>query len=159
MRSIAPGQSPAWSVVNTRCPVSEARSAVRTVSMSRISPTRITSGSCRIASTRASLKLRASRPTWRWLTSETLDGWRNSIGSSIVTMKHSRVELMPSISVASVVDLPLPVGPVTITRPSRSWQNSAMRCGSPSSFLERKVLSRRRRATDVRLCWRKRLKR
>ena len=43
--------------------------------------------------------------------------WRNSIGSSIVMMCSSRVWLITSISDASVVDLPEPVGPVTSTSP------------------------------------------
>jgi hypothetical protein len=45
--------------------------------------------------------------------------WRNSMGSSTVTMCSGLVRLMMSISDASVVDLPEPVGPVTSTRPFR----------------------------------------
>ena len=40
-----------------------------------------------------------------------------SIGSSIVRMWSWRSALILSIIAASVVDLPLPVGPVTSTRP------------------------------------------
>ena len=43
--------------------------------------------------------------------------WMYSIGSSMVMMWHWRVWLILSIIAASVVDLPLPVGPVTRTRP------------------------------------------
>ena len=57
-----------WSVANTRWPVSAAVSAVEIVSRSRISPTRITSGSWRSAARSASAKLVASDPISRWLT-------------------------------------------------------------------------------------------
>ncbi|MOA44689.1 hypothetical protein D3C78_1670050 [compost metagenome] len=53
------------SVPNTKCPVSAAVSARRMVSRSRISPTRITSGSSRSAERNAVAKLRVSRWTSR----------------------------------------------------------------------------------------------
>ena len=46
-RVIVLGASFVCSVLNTRCPVSEACTAISAVSRSRISPTRILSGSCR----------------------------------------------------------------------------------------------------------------
>ncbi len=46
-RAIVLGQSLVCSVENTRCPVSAARTEICAVSRSRVSPTRITSGSCR----------------------------------------------------------------------------------------------------------------
>ena len=46
-RGMVPGASLVWSVEKTKCPVSEACMAVSAVSKSRISPTRITSGSWR----------------------------------------------------------------------------------------------------------------
>ena len=54
MRSIVCGASCVCSVAKTRWPVSAAVSAVEIVSRSRISPTRITSGSWRSAAFRAS---------------------------------------------------------------------------------------------------------
>ena len=75
-----------WRVDSTRWPVSAAESAVRTVSSSRISPIRITSGSWRRTRRIALAKLSVSEPTSRWLMIESLSRWRYSIGSSIVTM-------------------------------------------------------------------------
>ena len=49
------------SVESTRCPVSAASSAISMVSLSRISPTRITLGACRNAARKASAKLGVSR--------------------------------------------------------------------------------------------------
>ena len=53
VRSIASDELLVCSVENTRCPVSAAVIAVDIVSRSRISPTSITSGSCRSAALRA----------------------------------------------------------------------------------------------------------
>ena len=86
MRSIVCGASWVWSVAKTRWPVSAAVSAVWIVSRSRISPTRITSGSWRSAAFSALAKDWASEPISRWLTMHFLCGCRNSIGSSIVRM-------------------------------------------------------------------------
>ena len=47
----------------------------------------------------------------------------------MVMMWSSRVSLMWSIMAASVVDLPLPVGPVTTTSPLSSWQKSSTALG------------------------------
>ena len=58
-----------------------------------------------------------SSPTSRWLTSDFWLPCRNSIGSSTVMMWSARVLFTRSMSAASVVDLPEPVGPVTSTRP------------------------------------------
>jgi len=99
--------------------------------MSRISPTRITSGSWRSAAFSASPKLVASEPSSRWLTMHFLCMWRNSIGSSTVMMCSSREALIRSISEASVVDLPEPVGPVTSTSPRGLLAKSATTCGRP----------------------------
>lgn len=77
----------------------------------------MTSGSCRSACRSARAKLFVSRSTSRWVTTDFLCGWKNSIGSSTVTMCSSLVALIPSTIAASVVVLPLPVGPVTRTRP------------------------------------------
>ena len=53
---------------------------------------------------------------------------------------------MASIIVARVVDLPLPVGPVTTTSPSRSSANLSARGGSPSSANDLNTESMRLRA-------------
>ena len=133
MRSIVCGALWVCSVAKTRWPVSAAVSAVEIVSRSRISPTRITSGSWRSAARSASEKDGASTPTSRWLTMQRLWACRNSIGSSIVMMCSVRVRLIESIIAASVVDLPEPVGPVTRTRPRGFVASCSRRWGSPSS--------------------------
>ncbi len=73
-------------VPNTRWPVSAAVSARRMVSRSRISPTRITSGSSRSAERRALENDSVCGPTSRWLIRHFFDSWTNSIGSSTVRM-------------------------------------------------------------------------
>ena len=143
MRSIVLGALCVWSVAKTRWPVSAAVSAVAIVSRSRISPRRITSGSWRSAPRSASAKPIASWPTSRWLTMQRLWWWRNSIGSSIVMMWSVRVRLISSISEASVVDLPEPVGPVTSTRPRGFVVNSWSDAGQPE-LLERLDVGRDR---------------
>ena len=117
MRLMVSVASRVWSVDITRWPVSAAVSAVSMVSRSRISPTRMTSGSWRRALFSACPKLMVSTPTSRWFTIERLSRMRNSIGSSIVMMWQVSVALMWSIIAASVVDLPEPVVPVTRMRP------------------------------------------
>ena len=90
-RSIVVGALCVCSVAKTRCPVSAAVSAVEIVSRSRISPTRITSGSWRSAARRPSANVVASWPISRWLTMHVPWWCRNSIGSSIVRMCSCRV--------------------------------------------------------------------
>src|SRR6185436_14236939 len=53
------------------------------------------------------------------------------MGSSIVTIWSGAVSLMCVIIAASVVDLPLPVGPVTSTSPWGAWQMSLITAGMP----------------------------
>ena len=67
MRLTVSWASVVCSVDMTKCPVSAAESAARTVSSSRISPTRMTSGSWRMAARRAEPKSAVSSPTSRWL--------------------------------------------------------------------------------------------
>src|SRR5881398_2377625 len=98
-----------WSVENTRCPVSAALSAVSSVSMSRISPIRMTSGAWRSTWRSAALNDSVSFPTSRCEMLDRLSRCRNSIGSSIVMMFTRRLELMWWIIAASAVDLPDPV--------------------------------------------------
>ena len=82
------------SVDMTRWPVSAAWIAARTVSVSRISPIRITSGSCRSAARSALRKSWVSLPISRWLIEAMWSRCSTSIGSSIVTMCTGFVLLM-----------------------------------------------------------------
>ncbi len=66
------------------------------------------------------------------------------MGSSMVMMCSSRVSLISSIIAASVVLLPEPVGPVTMTNPRGLRVRSCSAGGSPrsSSFLMLMGMSR-----------------
>src|SRR3712207_1914991 len=108
-RSTVCGASWVWRVPKTRWPVSAAVTPSEMVSRSRISPTSITLGSCLRTCLRAWTKLFVSWFTSRWLTMHLLCWWRNSMGSSTLTMCTLRVSLILSIIDARVVDLPLPV--------------------------------------------------
>src|ERR1035441_8085375 len=113
-----------------RCgPVSAAVIAVDIVSQSRISPTMMTSGSCRITLRRASGKDTVSVPISRCETEAMLSWKRYSIGSSIVTMWTGWRSVMSLTIAASVVDLPDPVGPVTRTRPAGRSANVSITSG------------------------------
>ena len=76
----------AWIVPKTRWPVSAACRAALKVSWSRISPTRMMSGSWRTACFRAVCQSMTSMPTSRWLMIDLSSLKVNSIGSSMVTM-------------------------------------------------------------------------
>ena len=67
MRSMVSTAELVCRVPRTRWPVSAAVMAVSMVSRSRISPTRMMSGSSRRAERRALAKLAVSRPISRWL--------------------------------------------------------------------------------------------
>ena len=104
-------------VVKTRWPVSAASIDDSAVSGSRVSPIRITSGSCR-------RKVRRSWANVRPLARITGNCWMlpprsYSIGSSAVTILSSPLSFSRSAD-ASVVDLPDPVGPETIIMPLAS---------------------------------------
>ncbi len=153
IRSIVDGADCVCSVAKTRCPVSAAVSAVAIVSRSRISPTRITSGSCRSAARSASANVFASGPISRWFTIERLCRCTNSIGSSIVRMWTSRLRLISSTIAASVVDLPEPVGPVTTTSP-RGFSASVWSTGGrPSSSSVLTSVGTRRNAAPIDPRW------
>ena len=122
------------SVANVRWPVSAIRSAASTVSRSRISPTSTMSGSSRSAARSAGPNAWVSLCTSRWFTRQPLCEWMYSIGSSIVRMWSCRSALILSIIAASVVDLPLPVGPVTSTRPRGRSASLTMTGGRPRSW-------------------------
>ena len=131
--SMAWGALGVCSVVKTRCPVSAAVSTVAMVSRSRISPTRMTSGSWRRACFRPAEKDQVSMLTSLCEMKHFLFSWTYSMGSSMVTTRRRFRSFKYSIIAASVVDLPLPAGPVTSMRPrsrmarvlhtsgSRSW--------------------------------------
>ena len=159
MRLTDSAASTVWIVESTRWPVSAADSAVRTVSSSRISPIRITSGSWRSTRRSARLKEAVSSPTSRWLMIDFLSLWRNSTGSSIVTMCLASFELIWSIIAARVVDLPEPVVPVTRITPRSSEASSLITSGSSSSsaVLIWKGITRQTIETEPR--WRKALTR
>ena len=72
-RSIESAADCVCRVPNTRCPVSAAVRAHSMVSRSRISPTRMTSGSSRRIARRPAAKLSVWRPTSRWLTRASSD--------------------------------------------------------------------------------------
>ena len=75
------------------------------------------------------------------------------MGSSIVMMWSLRVLLMWSIMAASVVDLPLPVGPVTRIRP-RGSSASFVRAGGMASSSKVGMESFSRRSVAAALpCW------
>ena len=75
MRLIVEAAPDVCSVPNTRWPVSAAVMAELIVARSRISPTSITSGSCRSARRRASEKLGTSTPISRCTTIDFLCWW------------------------------------------------------------------------------------
>src|SRR5438445_10997496 len=108
-RVAALGASLVWMVDRTRWPVSEAWIAISAVSLSRISPTMMMSGSCRkndrtpLANVRPALGV-----LWAWFNR----GHWYSTGSSTVTMFLSVVLILYSVEYRVVV-LPLPVGPLT----------------------------------------------
>src|SRR2546427_5547029 len=123
------------SVENTRWPVSAALSAVSSVSRSRTSPIRITSGACRSTCRSAALNDSVSFPTSRCEMFARLSRCRNSIGSSMVMMLTRRFVLMWLISAASAVDFPDPVTPVTTTRPRGRAAISSSTGGRLSSLI------------------------
>ena len=117
MRSMVFAAELVCSVPNTRCPVSAPVSARRIVSRSRISPTKMMSGSSRSALRKALANDSVCGPTSRWLIRHFFDSCTNSIGSSMVRMWPCSFSLIWLTIAASVVDLPEPVGPVTRTMP------------------------------------------
>ncbi|OPZ71417.1 MAG: hypothetical protein BWY80_01331 [Firmicutes bacterium ADurb.Bin456] len=85
-----------------------------------------------------------SEPISLWLTRESWWLCRYSMGSSRVSICNLFSLLIRSIIAARVVDLPLPVGPVTRTRPSGFWARWVRISGRPSSLkVGMRVLSRR----------------
>src|SRR3954452_961777 len=99
---------------NTRWPVSADCTAMRAVSASRTSPTRITSGSWRRIDLRPVANV---MPAWSWIWIWLIRGKMYSTGSSIVITFMSRRLISDNVAY-NVVVLPLPVGPPTITMPN-----------------------------------------
>ena len=120
-------------VEKTKWPVSAALNAIEILSASLISPIKITSGSCLKLDFNAELKFFESLPISRWFTILFLWVWIYSIGSSKVIIWHSLFSLIKSIKLASVLDFPLPVGPVIKTNPFCFLVNSLMTSGSFNS--------------------------
>ena len=87
-RGTAPAASLVWSVEKTRCPVKADRTASSTVSPSRISPTRMTSGSCRRIDRSPEAKV---SPAFTLIWHCRMTGSSYSTGSSSVTMLRSRL--------------------------------------------------------------------
>ena len=101
------------SVANTRWPVSEASMPMDVVSLSRISPTMMMSGSARRNAFIALAKLRPALGfIWHWRRPFCVI----STGSSAVQILVSTLLSEPSTE-CSVVVLPEPVGPQTKKRP------------------------------------------
>ena len=125
-------------VAKTRWPVSAAVTASAIVSRSRISPTRITSGSSRSDGAQRVLESLGVHAQLALVDDAAACAMcRYSIGSSIVMMCSLRSWLIWLIIAASVVDLPEPVGPVTRTRPR------GFRVSSPASRGRLQLLDRR----------------
>ncbi len=98
-------------VPRTRWPVSLAASAMRTVSVSRSSPTTMTSGSSRSEALSALANDRVCEPTSRWLIIAFLRGCTYSTGSSTVMTWWVVSRLMMSTIAASVWSCRGPWGP------------------------------------------------
>ena len=107
------GASLVCNVVSTRWPVRAASIAICAVSWSRISPIRMMSGSERKIDRRAAAKVKPALGfTCTWL----MPGIRYSTGSSTVTMLTSGRTTAFNVAY-KLVDLPEPVGPLTISMP------------------------------------------
>ena len=101
------------SVLNTKWPVNAAFTAISTVSLSRISPTRMTSGSCRKNERKEAAKV---KPIFSLTFTCATPSKLYSIGSSAVRILISS-RLILCKAAYCVVVLPEPVGPVTNTIP------------------------------------------
>jgi hypothetical protein len=100
--------------LSTRWPVCAARSVIVAVSESRLSPTKMTSGSWRRTERSVSAK---PSPAFSFTSTCEIPARRCSIGFSMVTMLR-RESAMSWSSPCAVVLLPLPVGPLMRIMPS-----------------------------------------
>ena len=121
----------ACSVARHKWPVSANWIPYSMVSLSRISPIRMTSGACRSVFFNAACQDSVSTPTSRWVITQPLCGCTYSTGSSIETMWPREFSLRWPIIAASVVDLPEPVPPTMIQRP-RLFMTTSFRIGGKS---------------------------
>src|SRR5881392_342338 len=132
-----------WSVENTRCPVSAALSAVSSVSISRISPIRITSGACRSTWRSAALNESVSFPTSRCEMLDRLSRCRNSIGSSSTGGRFKSRMVLTSYGIARNANATVPRCWYTLVRnrptPGTPMAKSASLC-SANSFTCRGVM-------------------
>src|SRR4051812_32464463 len=85
---------------------------------------------------------------------ERLSRWRNSIGSSIVTMCFEWKRLIWSIIAASVEDLPEPVVPVRRMMPRSSSAICEITSGRPSCSIERISCGIARQTSEITPRWR-----
>ena len=154
MRSTVCTASGVWMVASTRCPVSAAVSAVEIVSRSRISPITTTSGSWRSTWRRASPKLWVSLVISRCFTMLRRLRWMNSMGSSTVMIIRCCSSLIWLMMAASVLVLPLPVGPVTNIRPLVLRAISSTTGGTPSWRSPRILSCTTRKAASTPPRWR-----
>ena len=120
--------------------------AVAADSASRISPRKMTSGSCRRERRSPSAKVGVSMPTSRCVKSEAFDSKIYSPGSSIVTIWRRTDWLIASSAAATVVDFPDPVGPETMIIPAgRPLHSRSSSVGTPSvsnTGISRRILRR-----------------
>src|SRR2546429_2516601 len=131
-------------VASTRCPVSENWMPYSMVSRSRISPIRITSGAWRRVFLSAECQESVSTPSSRCVIPQPLWVCTYSTGSSMVTRCPRVLSLRYPTIVASVVDLPEPVPPTTITSP-RLLSTTSFRIGGRSSSSKVGILALIRR--------------
>jgi hypothetical protein len=123
----------ACSVPRHRCPVSANAIACSMVSVSRISPIRITSGACRKVFLSALCQECVSMPTSRCVISdccELVHELDRVLDRDDVPALEERLRW--SIIAASEVDLPEPVAPTTSTRPRLVMTISLSVSGKPS---------------------------
>ncbi len=122
---MALGASLVWRVARTKWPVREAWMASCAVSGSRISPTRMTSGSWRRSERRPVAKV-TLRLTLTCIC-EMPSMWYSTGSSMVMTLREFR-SIRPSAAYRVVV-LPEPVGPVTRRMPlGRSTQSMSRVC-------------------------------
>ncbi len=123
--------STVWRVLKTRWPVSAALSPISTVSLSRISPTKMIFGACLSAARRPLANVSKSVPISLWLNVAFLCGCWNSTGSSRVTTWTDLLSFISLRSAAREVVFPVPVAPVTSIVP---FFSSAILWNASGSF-------------------------
>ena len=147
MRDTAPMALFVCSVLSTMWPVMDAWNAISAVSRSRVSPTRMTSGSCRRIDRSALAKV---SPAFGLICTWLMPANWYSIGSSTVTMLTSGLWCQARRAY-SVVVLPEPVGPVTRIMPCGwlidDWRIASWGTSSPSAEMSGALAPPRTRST------------